>query len=127
MRLREVEYGDFLGAVKRFGYRINLNSEHIKSISKEIRLNVDEMENNKTSPYSIVYKDEQYFFKEKRYNVSALLRLGFLLCNHYNTESQELDLWHLINSRLEENVWIDKVKELLGDLCYIAINMNISK
>lgn len=86
MKLREVEFITFQGAVKRFGYRIDLNDEHIKSIAKEIRLNIYEMNDVKTSPASIVYKDESFFFKEKRHNVPNLLRLGFLLCHHHSKE-----------------------------------------
>jgi hypothetical protein len=80
--LRDVDFITFQGAVKRFGYRIDLNAEHMKSISREIRLNCQEMNESKNSPYAIVYKDEQFFFKEKRHNVPNLLKLGFLLCKH---------------------------------------------
>ena len=58
----------------------------MKSISKEIRLNVDDMNNVKHSPFAIVYKDEQFFFVEKRHNVNNLLKLGFLMCKHQSME-----------------------------------------
>ena len=38
LRLYEVDFLTFQGAVKRFGYRIDLNAEHMKSISREIKL-----------------------------------------------------------------------------------------
>lgn len=59
----------------------------MKSISREIKLNVNEMNNTKGSPFATVYKDEQFFFLNKRHNVPKLLRLGFLLCKHYSSES----------------------------------------
>ena len=90
--------------MKRFGYKNDLNDEHLKSIAREIRVNVQEMNDMKNSPFAIVYKDEQFFFKEKRHNVTNLLRLGFLCCRHNSAEDQELEMWHLINPRLEETV-----------------------
>lgn len=104
LRLREVDFIAFQGAVKRFGYRIDLNDEHMKSIAREIRVNVQEMNEMKNSPFAIVYKDEQFFFREKRHNVPNLLRLGFLCCRHHSAEDQEMEMWHLINPRLEETV-----------------------
>jgi len=62
VRLNEVEFLTFQGAIKRFGYRINLNDEHIKSISKEIRLDVHQMNEIKNSAFHIVYKDGNKFF-----------------------------------------------------------------
>jgi hypothetical protein len=58
----------------------------MKSISKEIKLNVLEMNDVQTSPYHIVYKDENFFFVNKRHNVPKLLRLGFMVCKHYSEE-----------------------------------------
>lgn len=58
LRLRETDYQTFQGAVKRFGYRIDLNDEHIKSIAREIKLDHQEMNQSNNSPYAIVYKDE---------------------------------------------------------------------
>jgi hypothetical protein len=58
LKLNEVNFLTFQGAIKRFGYRIDLNDEHMKSISKEIRLNVNEMNTLANSPFAVVYKDE---------------------------------------------------------------------
>ena len=38
-RLYLLDYDTFQGAIKRYGYRIDLNDEHLKSISQDIRLN----------------------------------------------------------------------------------------
>lgn len=54
----------------------------MKSIAREIRLNIEEMNTLKNSPFALVYKDENFFFKGKRHNVNALLRLGFMTCIH---------------------------------------------
>jgi hypothetical protein len=43
IKLQDVDFETFQGAIKRFGYRIDLNDEHMKSISREIKLNVEEM------------------------------------------------------------------------------------
>ena len=86
LRLNEVEFLTFQGAIKRFGYRINLNDEHMKAISREIKLDIQEMNDQKNSPVAVVYKDETFFFKEKRHTVPNLLKLGFLLCKHNSVE-----------------------------------------
>lgn len=62
LRLDEVNFLTFQGAIKRFGYRINLNDQHMLSISKEIKLDVNAMNTVSNSPAAIVYKDEQFFF-----------------------------------------------------------------
>jgi hypothetical protein len=87
INLHDVDFETFQGAIKRFGYRIDLNDEHMKSISREIKLNAIEMNDIKSSPFAIVYKDEKFFFQGKRHNVPNLLKLGFLLCKHYSPES----------------------------------------
>lgn len=99
----------------------------MKSISREIKLNVDEMNTQKTSAYSLVYKDDKFFFLNKRHNVPKLLRLGFLLCKHYSPESQALEMWHLINPKLEEFITKAQLQAFLEELLYVAIDMNLSK
>ena len=84
------------------------------------------MNDAKHSPFAIVYKDEQFFFKEKRHNVPNLLRLGFLACKHQSVEEQQTELWHLINPKLEETIAKSLLEVFLYELCYVAIDMNIS-
>jgi hypothetical protein len=98
----------------------------MKSISREIKLNVDAMNSTPNSAFAVVYKDEQFFFKGKRHNVPNLLKLGFICCRHHSLEDQELELWHLINPKLEETVPKAAVEAFLRDLTYIALEMNLS-
>ena len=86
VKLNEVNFLTFQGAIKRFGYRIDLNDEHMKSISKEIKLDVHAMNTLPTSPSAVVYKDEQFYFKGRRHTVPNLLKLGFLCCRHNSVE-----------------------------------------
>ena len=104
MGLHDVDYFTFQGAIKRFGYRDNLNDEQMKAIRKEINLNYEDMMEQNHSPHAVVYKDENFFFIEKRHTVYNLLKLGFLLCRFENNEDQELEMWHLINPMLNETV-----------------------
>ena len=127
LKLFDCDYHIFQGAIKRFGYRDNLNGEQLKSIRREIRLNVEDMDQQKHSPFAIVYKDEHFFFIEKRHTVYNLLKLGFLLCKFYSVAEQELEMWHLINPRLDETIPKQSVELFLRDLIYIAIDMNLSK
>ena len=39
----KVDFTTFQTAIKRFGYRVDLNDEHLKSIAPEIRLNIERM------------------------------------------------------------------------------------
>lgn len=80
-----------------------------------------------TSPAAVVYKDEQFFFKGRRHTVPNLLKLGFLCCRHNSVEDQELELWHLINPKLEQTIPKAQVEAFLRDLCYVALDMNHSK
>ena len=138
--LHNVEFDAYQGAVKRFGYKIDLNDEHMRKIAPEIRLNFQEMQTVPASVHAVVYKDEKMFFDSKRHNVPKLVRLGFLLCRHYTAETQVrnfcdlssfdfkvMEMWHIINPKLEESVSKATVKEFLQDLLYVAIDMNLSK
>jgi hypothetical protein len=87
IQLHNVDFESYQGAIKRFGYKIDLNSEHMKKIAPEIRLNVQDMETAPQSCFNVVYKDTKMFFKDSRHNVPKLVRLGFLLCRHYSPET----------------------------------------
>ncbi len=121
-----MDFPIFQGAAKRFGYRTDLNVEHMNSIKKLIRLNIYEMEVMKQSAYAIVYKDENFSFKDKRHNVSNLLKIGFLLCRFTSLEDQEVEFWHLVNPKLDEVVSKQTIKDYLADLIYVAIDMNMN-
>lgn len=56
-----------------------------------------------------------------------LLKLGFLCCYHNSVDEQALEMWHLINPKLEDSVPKERVEQFLKDLTYAAIDMNISK
>lgn len=36
-------------------------------------------------------------------------------------------MWHLLNPKLEETISKNNLEEFLYELCYVAIDMNISK
>jgi hypothetical protein len=127
LQLLNVDFETYQGAIKRFGYKIDLNDQHMEKIAPEIRLNYQQMCQVSASPYAVVYKDANMFFKEKRHNVPKLIRLGFILCRHYSPETQILEMWHIINPKLEENVSKQAVQAFLEDLLYVAIDMNLSK
>ena len=66
--LSEINFKDFQFAIKKFGYRIDLNREHMRAIAAEIKLNFDEL-TDRESAQGAVYRDEKAFYREGRYNV----------------------------------------------------------
>ena len=87
LRLQEVEFLAFQGAIKRFGYREDLNDDHMNAIKRLIKLNFIEMQEQPNSAFALVYKDESFFFLHKRHTVKNLLKLGFLLCSFQSHEA----------------------------------------
>ena len=101
--LSEINFKDYQFAIKKFGYRIDLNREHMRAIAAEIKLNYDEL-TDRESAQGAVYRDEKAFYREGRYNVQNMLKLGFLLCKHDSPAQQESDLWMLVNPDLNRAV-----------------------
>lgn len=58
IKLHGVEFRTFQSAIKRFGYRMDLNEEHLKSIAPELRLNYEQMMQDATSAQAICYLDK---------------------------------------------------------------------
>ena len=50
--------------------------------------------------------------------------LGWLLCKHWNDETQSTELWHIINPTLLESVPVDDVMKVVTRLIYIAVDLN---
>ena len=65
--LTKIDFITFQAAIKRFGYRVNLNKEHIKAISNEINLNVDILYEDANSPQALVYHDTEFAYKNEVY------------------------------------------------------------
>ena len=57
IKLQGIEFRSYQAAIKRFGYRINMNIEHLRAIAPEINLDVDKMLGDPKSAYAIVYQD----------------------------------------------------------------------
>ena len=85
--LSKVNYEQFQGAVKRFGYKVNLSDEHLKAVSKQMNLDLEAMFNDPNSIQSTYYANSEYTFKDDRYQVQPLLKIGFLLCEHYSEDT----------------------------------------
>ena len=81
------------------------------------------MENNSNNIFHYYYKDPNFSYKEDKFQVSALLKIGFLMCWHYSEETQLTDLWILINPKLEDSIPLDTVIEFIKELMYIAVDI----
>ena len=88
INLHMVPYLVYRSAIKRYGYATDLTDRHMRSISKEIMLDTEEMYNNPKSGFAMVYLDDTFRSPEKRHSVRKLLRLGWLVCLHRTAEDQ---------------------------------------
>ena len=104
-----------------------MNDEHMRSISKEIHLDASALVDDPHSPFAILYKDPNFSFISMRYNVQNIVKAGFLLCKHYSKDSQELELWHMVNPTLEDTIGPHEVKSLMESLAYVAVDIQSSK
>ena len=57
IKLNSVEFRTFQSAIKRFGYRMDLNTEHLKSIAPEINLNYEALESDPKGAQALCYLD----------------------------------------------------------------------
>ena len=62
LQLYKVDFEIFQGAIKRFGYKVDLNDNHMLAIASDLKIDLHEMKNIPTSPFAVVYKDEKKFF-----------------------------------------------------------------
>ena len=85
--LYRVEFRAFQAAIKRFGYRVDLNVEHLRAIAPEIRLDVDKMINDEHSAYAIAYLDKEFAYLNNRHCIEKLTLIGWLLCTHWSSET----------------------------------------
>lgn len=85
--MSKVNYEQFQGAIKRFGYKVNLSDEHLKAVSKQMNLDLNFMFNDPNSIQATYYSNPDFTFKDDRYQVQPMLKVGFLLCEHYSEDT----------------------------------------
>ena len=96
----------------------------MKAISKEIRLDSAELYANEDSIFHVFYADEFTKLKETgRYHIQSLLKIGFLHCDHYSVDTQSIDMWHILNPKLDDSVPREKVEEFINDLVFISVDL----
>ena len=76
------------------------------------------------SVYAIAYKNPDLTYKNNRFQVDALIVMGWLLCRHWDDEQQEKELWHILNPTLQPDVSINRVVLVLMQLLHIACDLN---
>ena len=87
IKLHSVEFRSFQAAIKRFGYRCDLNEEHLKSIADEIHLNHELMHADRSKGQALAYLDDKFAFLNGKHNVENLIIMGWLLCKHWSDET----------------------------------------
>ena len=65
--LNKVAFSTFQGAIKRFGYRVDLNAEHLISIAPEIALDLSRMKKETRGAHNVYYNDAMVMFKDQKY------------------------------------------------------------
>ena len=86
VKLYNVEFWSYQAAIKRFGYRIDMTTDHIRSIAPEINLDVEKMLTDPKSTYAIVYQDKKFTYASGKYAIDNLMAMGWLLCKHWDEE-----------------------------------------
>ena len=102
IKLQGIEFRAYQAAIKRFGYRIDMDVGHIKTIAPDINLDVEKMIGDPKSSYGIIYQDPDFSFENGKYNIENLIALGWILCKHWSEETQKRELWHMINPTLKD-------------------------
>ena len=124
IKLHSVEFRTFQSAIKRFGYRMDLNEEHLKAIAPEIHMDYEKMCAERTKGQAICYFDNQFAYLNGKHNVDNLMLIGWLLCKHWDDTTQGTELWHILNPTLAETVPKNQVMEVVRKLMYIAVDLN---
>ena len=121
--LQDVSYDQFLSAIKRFGYKNDLNTTHLQAIHKEIKLDYNELTANKNSIFHLFYNDKNFTYNKEteRYSVDKLLKIGFLLCQHQSIDTQGVEMWNLLNPKFDATVPQERCIQFVEDLIYISI------
>ena len=84
IKLHSVEFRTFQSAIKRFGYRMDLNDEHLKAIAPEINMNYEKMCAERTRGQALCYFDSKFAYVNGKHNVDNLILIGWLLCKHWD-------------------------------------------
>ena len=85
--LQNVEFRSFQAAIKRFGYCMDLNQEHLKAISGELNLDYERMYGDRYRGQALLYLDENFAFLNKKHHVDNLILAGWLLTKHWSDET----------------------------------------
>ena len=123
--LHSVEFRSFQAAIKRFGYRMDLNEEHMKSIAPEINLDYEKMQSNRKAGQALLYLDEKFAFLGGKHHVENLILAGWLLTKHWSDETQTTELWHILNPFLTDTVPQKQVIDIIKKILYVGIEMNV--
>ena len=82
------------------------------------------MQADRNKGQALCYLDQKFAYKNGKHNVENLILIGWLLCKHWNDQSQTTELWHILNPTLQEFVSKRAVVEAVSKLCYVAIDLN---
>ena len=102
-----------------------MTEQHVRVIAPQINLDYDKMKNDPKSAYAMAYLDKDFAFAEGQHNVENIILLGWLLCKHWDDETQTTELWHIVNPELNPSVTKRDILTIITRLAYIAVNLNL--
>ena len=107
--------------IKSFGYRVQINDDCWKLVENETKIYVDSFK-AKESVQGAWFRHRD-IYSQGRYCSYKLLLIGFLHCEHVNSESAERAIWGIVNPFLKEKINRDEVERFLKSLCELAIEI----
>ena len=99
--------------------------EHMRSVAPQINLDVHKMLNEPKSAHAVAYMDKEFAYADGSHNVENTILMGWLLCKHWDDETQTIELWHIINPELLPTVTKRDILTIITRLAYIAVNLNL--
>jgi len=89
---RDISFHRFKNAIKLNGYRRNLTSRDLNSISLLLNLDLATLKLHPESPLAHFLADPEFLFADKEYKVKRLLSVGFLHCEYEDELSHAAEL-----------------------------------
>ena len=121
LNLSRLDYKMYEANIKSFGYRVRINDNCWKLVENETKIYVTNF-SKKLSVQGGWFRHPD-IYDAGRYDSYKLLLIGFLHCEHQDSEMAERAIWGIVNPFMKEKVDHKEVEKFLKTLCEIAIEI----